>query len=316
VEDVRLASLRGTLVRPSGAETAPPALLLHGIGLGRWIWPRFQQVLAEAGVPSVAVDLPGHDADRGDPGLEDVISRVTEAADALPGCAIVGHSFGGYVAQVVAATVPLHALALVAALPTAGVPYWPTRSGVRVAMSYLPHVARGTAVRVSYEHYLATGLSLCPAERQREWYDQIVPWPGRLVRDLARRPHRVDPRAVRAPVVVVSGKEDLVVRWQVGRRLGEWYDALVWRYDDLGHLPMLQDSGSRMEQDLAGWLVNPRRRNVREVEAWAPNEGRGLASRAEAMSAEDKKRSAYGQRAGRSGSRGVDRWDQNLRSGS
>ena len=259
--DARLAQLPAALVRPA-TEAGPPVVMLHGIGLGGWIWQRTQEELAARGLASYAVDLPGHGPDRGDPCLDDVLDAATEAVREVGDCALVGHSLGGYVAQVVASRVRVRSLALVAPLPTSGVPFVPTRTGIRVGLGYAGAFLRGRPLVISYADYLRSGLDLCPADRQRALYDRIGPWPARLVRALARRPHRVDAAAIGAPILVCVGRRDLVVRWEVGRRLGMRLDALIWRFDDLGHLPMLQEEGRRLDRDLAGWLLAPRGRGV------------------------------------------------------
>lgn len=256
----RLANLPATLVRPTSTEAGPPVLMLHGIGLGGWIWERTQRELAVRGLASYALDLPGHGVDRGDPSLEEVVEAATAAARELGECALVGHSLGGYVAQIVASRVRVRALALVAPLPTAGVPFVPTRRGIRIGLGYAGAFLRGRPLVIRYEDYLRSGLDLCAAERQRALYDQIGPWPARLVRELALRPHRVDAAGIGAPILVCIGRQDQVVRWEVGRRLGMHLDALIWRFDDLGHLPMLQEEGARLDRDLAAWLLAPRGR--------------------------------------------------------
>lgn len=297
---MKLAGLTATVVRPTGPETAPPALLMHGMGLGRWIWARTQARLAEAGVPSVAIDLPGHGEDRRNIGLTDLIDAATEAAAQLPGCALVGHSMGGYAAQVVASRLSVHGLVLIGAFPTAGIRYVPTRSGLKLALKYGAPLLMGRSTQVSFDDYLVGGLSLVESERQREVWGQITPWPARLPLELIRRPHRVERASILAPIVSMCGRKDSVVRWQVGRAIGEHFGALTWRYDDLGHLAMLQPEGVRLERDLADWLITPRRRRVTEVQTAA-----GAAPSGEA-------RSAYGQRAGREGERPMAPWDQNL----
>lgn len=309
----RIANLPATVVRPSGPEKAPPVLMLPGVGLGRWLFERAQTHLAAAGVPSVAVDLPGHgdDSER-DVGLDEILDAASEAADKLNGCAVLGHSFGGYVAQVVAERVPLHALILVNALPTKGVPYWPSRIAARMAARHLPALLAGRPLRPTFDEYLAAGLALAPEERQRALYDRITPWPNRLARDLLRRPHQVSSEKIDAPILVCSGRRDVIVRWEVSRRLGEWLDAVIWRFDDLGHLGWLQPEGERMERDLAEYVVQPRRRKVTEVDAWRPGEGRGLEERDQARGEQGRQRSAYGQRLGRQGRSATERWDQNI----
>jgi pimeloyl-ACP methyl ester carboxylesterase len=96
-------------------EAGPFVLLLHGIGGGAAMWaPRAEggsgtaQALAAAGFRAVAVDLPGYgDSAALKPcGLACMAQQVRALAEALSPAApwaLVGHSMGGMVAQVLAA---------------------------------------------------------------------------------------------------------------------------------------------------------------------------------------------------------------------
>lgn len=81
--------------------TASPAtvVLVHGAWHGAWCWEPVVQGLTAAGVPAVAVDLPGHGADAGPLGdLHADAARVTEELDQVDGpVVLVGHSYGGAV---------------------------------------------------------------------------------------------------------------------------------------------------------------------------------------------------------------------------
>lgn len=81
----------------------PRFLLLHGAGLGGWIWDR---VLPELDAPAEAIDLPGRGGERppGDVTLRQCIELVSRKAD--PGSILVGHSFSAEVALGAAAARP------------------------------------------------------------------------------------------------------------------------------------------------------------------------------------------------------------------
>ena len=74
-------------------------VLVHGAWHGAWCWEKVTKGLADKGVPTVAVDLPGHGDDPGP--LSDLFGdavRVTEMLDTIDGPAVlVGHSYGGAV---------------------------------------------------------------------------------------------------------------------------------------------------------------------------------------------------------------------------
>jgi pimeloyl-ACP methyl ester carboxylesterase len=74
-------------------------LLVHGAWHGAWCWAKLIPALEARGHKAVAIDLPGHGADRTplkDVTLEAYARAVAEAAAALPERPIVvGHSMGG-----------------------------------------------------------------------------------------------------------------------------------------------------------------------------------------------------------------------------
>lgn len=74
-------------------------VLVHGAFHGAWCWDRVVPLLEAAGVPVVAIDLPGHGADPSPPGdlhaHADALRRVLEGIDGPK--VVVGHSYGGAV---------------------------------------------------------------------------------------------------------------------------------------------------------------------------------------------------------------------------
>lgn len=94
-----------------------PVVLVHGLRASRTMWRAQLEALDRAGVPAVAVDLPGHGARRGDRfTLEGAVATVARAVDDLGGRALVaGMSLGGYVSIAHAARHPEQVAGLVAA---------------------------------------------------------------------------------------------------------------------------------------------------------------------------------------------------------
>ncbi len=96
---------------------APPVLLVHGSRTSRTMWRGQLAALDRAGVPALAVDLPGHGARRGEPfTLDGAVDAVAQGVEDLGGRAlVVGLSLGGYVAIEARARHPGRVLGLVAA---------------------------------------------------------------------------------------------------------------------------------------------------------------------------------------------------------
>jgi pimeloyl-ACP methyl ester carboxylesterase len=75
------------------------AVLVHGAWHGAWCFDRVLPKLMDAGIPAIAVDLPGHGADPGPLGdLHGDAVRVGEVLETLDGeVVLLGHSYGGAV---------------------------------------------------------------------------------------------------------------------------------------------------------------------------------------------------------------------------
>ncbi|MEZ5236756.1 MAG: alpha/beta hydrolase [Acidimicrobiales bacterium] len=88
-----------TETRPPATEESPLVVLVHGAFHGAWCWAALQAELDRRGVPSIAVDRPGHGASsepKGDlHGDADALAAVVRKL-ARP-VVIVGHSYGGAV---------------------------------------------------------------------------------------------------------------------------------------------------------------------------------------------------------------------------
>jgi pimeloyl-ACP methyl ester carboxylesterase len=110
----------GTREEPQAATV----VLVHGAFHGAWCWDRVVTRLEDAGVPVLAVDLPGHGADPGLPGdLHAHGDFLRARLESLPGpVVVVGHSYGGAVISDGAAGVPsvAHLVYLAAIVADAG----------------------------------------------------------------------------------------------------------------------------------------------------------------------------------------------------
>jgi pimeloyl-ACP methyl ester carboxylesterase len=88
--------------------TSLPVVLVHGAWHGAWCWAGLQHALDELGVPSLAVDLPGHGASI-EP-LTDLAGDAEHVASVLrrlgTPAVLVGHSYGGAVITEAASRFP------------------------------------------------------------------------------------------------------------------------------------------------------------------------------------------------------------------
>ncbi|MES2640823.1 MAG: alpha/beta fold hydrolase [Myxococcota bacterium] len=291
----RFGPLEGVVSGPADAPVV--AVLLHGIGLGPWLWEPWIPAFTAAGVRTIALRMPGHAEGDADIGLADMVTAVEAALDAIGGTpVIVGHSMGGLVAQILATRRTFAAVALVCPLPAGQVRVLPPRGALRSGLSLARSLLAGAPLRVGWSLYRAVGLDLVDEGTARDLHARVVPWPNRLCRDLAFARPVVDPARVNVPVLVALGARDTLVPWRQARLLGDLYEAVTWRYDDLGHMPPWEPGGDRLGRDLVAWVVAPSRPQVLESEGYGPAEGVGHTLRRERRGEAMKRRSAYGQK--------------------
>jgi pimeloyl-ACP methyl ester carboxylesterase len=272
---MQLGGLEAVHVTPTRKRRGPQVLLFHGLGLGAWSWEKHQAVLAEEGVETFAVDLPGHGAGAGeDVDLEEVLRSARRVAESLDKPAIVGHGMGALVGQVVATRVKCASLALIAPLPPAGVRLMPAQDAVRAVLTKLPALAAGRALAVNGVAEDGT-LACVPDGERAAIAARITAWPNTLTRDLLLRRPAIARDAIDCPVLVTYGFQDPYLRLDTVRLLADHYNALLWRFDDLAHLPPLEAGGDRHALKLAGWLKRPKRRRLDEIDAFGPGEGVG-----------------------------------------
>ncbi len=88
-------------------------VLIHGAGDVGWYWHLVEAELRARGHDVVAPDLPGDDASLE---LTDYAEAVVEAVGGRKDLVVVGHSFGGFTAPLVAARLPVDALIYVAGM--------------------------------------------------------------------------------------------------------------------------------------------------------------------------------------------------------
>ncbi len=273
---MRLGPLEAVHVPARGRRRATPVVLVHGLGLGSWIWERDQQILADAGLGSYAVELPGHGAGAGDDvSLKEVADALLEAVGTLEGACLVGHSLGGLVSQMVAVRATLVSMVLIAPAPPGNVALLPTAAGIKSFAPALGALVGGGPLKVPFDSYVASTLHVLPEAERRAVYDRILPWPNRLLKDLARHRPELDPAAIGCPVLVTYGGQDNTLRVSTVRLVSDLYDAKCWRFDDLAHIPSIEPGGERHMKKVAAWIRRPSSRRIQEIDQFAPHEGVG-----------------------------------------
>lgn len=208
----------------------PPILLLHGVFGSPSLLQPWIEVLRAHGydvhAPTLPGREPGDDAVLADTAIDDCFRVALDAYDRLGRPAIViGHSFGGLLAQKLGAVRAPVAVVLLAPVPP-GV-LWVRPSMLRHLVPVLPWILAGRPFLPSPRTMRAVPLNTLPTAEQDVLIPRLVRDSGRVFRQMSLgvRSTRVTASAVTCPVLCVSaGSDNNVAPW-ISARIATRYGA-------------------------------------------------------------------------------------------
>lgn len=170
-------------IEQANSSGKPPVVFVHGLWLLPSSWQSWMDLFAEAGYAPVAPGWPGDpdtvEAARANPqalagvGVGDVGDRFAEAIGALERKpAIVGHSFGGLVAQILAGRGLSFATVAVNPAPIKGVLPLPI-AAIRTVLPALRNpLNRGRAVTLTFEQFRYGWANAVTEDEARKLYEE------------------------------------------------------------------------------------------------------------------------------------------------
>lgn len=201
------------------------AVFLHGLWLAPSSWDRWTERFAAAGYAPLTPGWPDEPADptADDPSeliagtrIEAVAQHYTEVIDKLnrkP--VIIGHSFGGLIAQMLAGRGLAKVTVAIEPAPFRGVLPLPAPA-LRPMLKHPRN--RNRAVPLSYEQFCEAFANTLESDETRALFDQfVVPAPGGPLFQAAGA--NINPRtevkvntvqAIRGPLLIISGDQDLM----------------------------------------------------------------------------------------------------------
>jgi 2-hydroxy-6-oxonona-2,4-dienedioate hydrolase len=252
---------------PAAPRATPPVVLLHG-GSGSWThWVRNISALLDAGHTVWAPDLPGFGDSAQPPAGADADALIPVLAQGLQQlmpdtpCQLVGFSFGGMVAGLLAAAAP-HSVAQLVVVGAPGMGINPTPTFRLKGWRHLPDADARLAV---HHHNLAVLMFHDPRHIAGL---ALAVHAANVVRDRMprRRLSSTDVlaqalRAVDCPVCVLYGEHDVLYRHSMPELETAWRCATP----DLRHYALLPNAGhwvmfeaaAAFNTRLLGWLADP-----------------------------------------------------------
>jgi non-heme chloroperoxidase len=231
------------LVDEANATGRRPVVFVHGLWLLPASWDRWLEVFRAAGYAPLAPgwpDDPGSVAEaNADPAVfaDKSIGAVVEHYTALIGKldqtpAVIGHSFGGLFAQILAGNGLSAATVAIDPAPFRGVLPLPI-SALRAGSPILGHpTTRHKAVPLTYEQFRYAFANAVDEDEARELYERFaVPAPGLPLWQAATA--NINPRTEaavavdnpdRGPLLIISGERDHTVPWALASAAHKQYE--------------------------------------------------------------------------------------------
>ncbi len=255
-----------------------PVIFVHGLWLHATSWDPWLDFFKEAGYVPSAPGWPG-DGDtvadtRSHPeriagvGIDAVVESYAGIIRALPARPVViGHSFGGLIAQRLLGQDLAAAAVAIEPAPIRGVRYLPP-SALRVASVALRKPGnRKEAVALTAEQFRYGFGNVLPAVESADLYDRwAIPSPGRplfesaLANFMPGSPAKVDTRnKTRGPLLITAGGQDHTVPAAVSmatRRLYHRSTAItdLREFPDRGHSLTIDHGWREVAQTVLDWL--------------------------------------------------------------
>lgn len=212
-------SIASAIARANSAGKQP-VIFIHGLWLAPASWDRWAALFEEAGYAALAPPWPGEAGDPAPETIERVVEHfagIVEALSSRP--AIVGHSFGGLIAQILAGRGLSAATAAISPAPFQGVLPLPF-SALRSAWPVLRNPAnlRRRVSLTPQEFRYAFANAVSAQESEALYRAHAVPAPGLPIFQAAAANFnrwsqaRVESRApCRGPLLILSGEADHTV---------------------------------------------------------------------------------------------------------
>jgi pimeloyl-ACP methyl ester carboxylesterase len=264
----------GTQVERANETGLQPVLFVHGLWLLPSSWDRWAAVFEEAGYTALAPGWPDDPetvqeananpeafAGKGVGQVADHFAEVIGRLDRKP--AVIGHSFGGLLVQILAGRGLAAATVAIDPAPFRGVLPLPI-SALKASRPVLSNPAnRGRAVALTYDQFRFAFANAVDEDEAKQVYEEFaVPAPGKPLFQAATAnlnpltEAKVDSRNPdRGPLLIISGEQDNTVPWAIAnasfkrQQRNEGVTEIV-EIPDRGHALTI-DSGWREVADTA-----------------------------------------------------------------
>ncbi len=244
---------------PATPSSHPPLLLVHGAFTNATCWEFFLEFFAEQGLEVHALSLRGHGQSEGwldGSGVPDYVADIHRVAQALKRPPVlVGHSMGGYLAQVYARQHAVAGLVLMASLPPWGLGMVLSHMSVMYPWEWARFLNYSWLPKKVHPQDPVWQVILGQAPDPRlaaRWEPQRESFRSALELSVPLLLPWAQPEV---PVLVMGASGDKLISPSIARATALAYDAELQLFEMEGHAMMLDQQWGRVATSLQHWVT-------------------------------------------------------------
>ena len=233
----------------------PPLVLLHGWGCDGGIFASLTQHLSQT-FTVFAVDLPGFGKTE-EPSQTWDIYQYAAAVQAfltehrITNPTLLGHSFGGKIAIILASILPVAKLVLVGC---AGIK--PSRNALYYAKVYTYKIAKKLLSLPVLRDYKAELLASYIKNHSSSDYKAASPRMKKVLSTIVNQHVSAEMQRITAPTLLIWGQNDTATPLQHGRKMHQYIkNSTLTVFDNSGHYPFF-DEPERFRRTLNNFLAS------------------------------------------------------------
>lgn len=269
---IKIENLVVEKIHPGKIRHAYPLLFIHGAGGTSQYWQNYLLYFADKGWEVFAMNLRGHfPSDREEAlvqvTLEDYLDDVEKVIHGLDinGCALIGHSLGGLIAQKTAENIDsIKALITMASAPPFGVAAMDMNMNMSMDMNNdLPYsgqlvktmwgMMNMKPVKPTFMMAEKTVLNNIAPEERQTVFDMCVAESLYVGYQVAQG-FPVYPSQIKCPKLVIGCVKDVLAPASMQKSLADFLKADYIEYQQFAHLPMLEAGWKKSADDIRNWL--------------------------------------------------------------
>jgi pimeloyl-ACP methyl ester carboxylesterase len=265
---IKIENLVVEKIHPEKIRHDYPLLFIHGAGGTSQYWQNYLPYFADKGWAVFAMNLRGHfPSDREEAlvqvTLEDYLDDVEKVIHGLDmkGCALIGHSLGGLIAQKTAENIDsIKALVTLASAPPFGVTAMDMNLNMNHDLPYSGQIIKTMWGMMNMKPVKPTFMlaektvlnNIAPEERQTV-FDMFVAESLYVGYQVAQG-FPVYPSQIKCPKLVIGCVKDVLAPVSMQKNLADFLKADYMEYQQFAHLPMLEAGWKKSADDIQNWL--------------------------------------------------------------